>query len=260
MGILNVTPDSFSDGGAFLRSGIAVRHARKMVEQGASIIDVGGESTRPGAEPVALRTQLARVVPVITELRSILGEDFRLSIDTRDPEVASAAIAAGATMINDVSGGNNAEILAVAGSQGVPIVLMHMRGNPQTMQHAPTYVDVVAEICGFLAERAERAVVAGVLPANVIVDPGIGFGKTKLHNLEILRHLPDLVAIGYPVMLGTSRKRFMGAICTETEFKQLVGATCATTVIGVQAGIKIFRVHDVRANRQAMEVALALHE
>jgi dihydropteroate synthase len=204
--------------------------------------------------------QLARVLPVIEELVLAFDEDIILSIDARDPAVAERALAAGATMINDISGGASAEMLALAASHRVPIVLMHMQGSPQTMQIEPRYADVVAEISEFLGTRAEQALDAGIPATRIVVDPGIGFGKTKRHNLEILRRLRDFVDIGYPVMLGTSRKRFMGAICRETVFDQLVGATSATTVIGVQAGVKIFRVHDVRENRQAMEVALAIKE
>ncbi len=258
MGILNVTPDSFSDGGCFLPLDAAVVHACQMVEDGAAIIDIGGESTRPGADPIAPQEQLARVIPVITELRAVLGGNVCLSIDAREVEVADRAIAAGAGMINDISGGESAEMLTLAAAHAVPIVLMHMQGSPQSMQHEPAYVDVIGEISEFLAERAQRAVAAGVSPSNIIIDPGIGFGKTKRHNLEIMRRLRAFVAIGHPVMLGASRKRFMGAICKETLAKQLVGATCATTVIGVQAGVKLFRVHDVRENRQAMEIALGV--
>ncbi len=257
MGILNVTPDSFSDGGQFLNPDIAVARARQMVEEGASIIDVGGESSRPGSERVSTRGQLTRVIPVIEALRAMLKPDIHLSIDTRDPEVAERAAAAGATVINDISGGANFEMLNVAASRRIPIVLMHMQGSPETMQEEPKYSDVVGEIGEFLTTQAERAKAAGILSTNIVIDPGVGFGKTKVHNLEILRRLADFVGLGYPVMLGTSRKRFMGAICRETVFKELAGATCATTVIGVRAGVKIFRVHDVRENRQAMEVALA---
>jgi len=257
MGILNITPDSFSDGGQFLDPDNAIAHGLQMVEEGASIIDVGGESTRPGAVTVSASAQLGRVIPVIEGLRANLPAHIHLSIDARAPEVAAQAIAAGASMINDVSGGADPEMLSLAASSRVPIVLMHMQGRPNSMQSAPHYTDVVHEICEFLSVRTEHALGAGVLSENIIVDPGIGFGKTKIHNLEIMRHLGDFVALGSAVMLGSSRKRFMGAICRETVFKDLVGATCATTVMGVLAGVKIFRVHDVRENRQAIEVALA---
>jgi len=257
MGILNITPDSFSDGGDFLDTARAVTQARKMVEEGASIIDIGGESSRPGAEPVSVAEQLGRVIPVIETLRAELGSDIDLSIDARVSEVAEPAIAAGATMINDISAGSDPGMLRLAASRNVPIVLMHMQGSPETMQDEPRYDDVVNEVCTYLRERGRSAEAAGIPAHNVIIDPGIGFGKTKWHNLAILKRLDALCDLGYPVMLGTSRKRFMGAVCRETEFKQLVGATCATTTLGTLAGIDIFRVHDVRENRQAMEVALA---
>lgn len=257
MGILNVTPDSFSDGGQYLKPEIAIARARQMVAEGASIIDIGGESNRPGALPVSTAEQIERVLPVIEGLGGTLNGDVYISIDARESEVAARALAAGANMINDISGGSNPEMLSLAAMHEVPIVLMHMQGSPQSMQTEPRYADVVTEIRDFLSARADQALAAGVLPANIIIDPGIGFGKTKIHNLEILRHLQDFVALGHFVMLGTSRKRFMGSICKETIFKDLVGATCATTAIGVRAGVRIFRVHDVRENRQAMEVALA---
>jgi dihydropteroate synthase len=257
MGILNVTPDSFSDGGEFFDLSRALAHARRMIAEGAAIIDIGGESSRPGAEPVSAADQLARVLPVIEGLKSELRETCALSIDARVAAVADRAVAAGATMINDISGGGDPEMLHVAAARAVPIVLMHMQGSPETMQNDPSYTDVVREICAFLRERADRAMQAGIPRRNIIVDPGIGFGKSKRHNLEILGQLHRITELGFTVMLGTSRKRFMGAICRETEFKDLVGATCATTALGTLAGVGILRVHDVRENRQAMEVAYA---
>lgn len=258
MGILNVTPDSFSDGGEFLDVNRAVAHARRMVAEGAAIIDIGGESSRPGAAPVSAANQLARVLPVIEALRDEPGQACGLSIDARVAEVADRAVAAGATMINDISGGADPDLLCVAAARNVPIVLMHMQGTPETMQNDPRYGDVVGEICEFLAERAELAMQAGIAPGNIIVDPGIGFGKSKQHNLDILHDLQRVKSLGFRLMLGTSRKRFMGAICRETAFKDLVGATCATTTLGTLAGVDVFRVHDVRENRQAMEVAFAV--
>lgn len=257
MGILNITPDSFSDGGEFLDVRRAVAHAARMVAEGAAIIDIGGESSRPGAQEVSVQEQLQRVLPVIAGLRDELRETCAISIDARVAEVADRAVAAGATMINDISGGADPAMLRVAAVREVPIVLMHMQGSPETMQNSPRYADVVSEICTFLRERADRAMQAGVPRRNIIVDPGIGFGKSKQHNLEILRQLQRITQLGFTVMLGTSRKRFMGAICRETGFKDLVGATCATTALGTIAGVGIFRVHDVRENRQAMEVAYA---
>ena len=258
MGILNVTPDSFSDGGEFFDANHAIAHARRMVAEGAAIIDIGGESSRPGAQPVDPAGQLARVLPVIEALHSEFGETCVLSIDARVADVADRAVAAGAPMINDISGGADPDMLHVAAARDVPIVLMHMQGTPETMQNDPSYTDVVGEVCEFLAERADRAMQAGIARGNIIVDPGIGFGKSKHHNLEILRQLERIKRVGFTLMLGTSRKRFMGAICRETTFKDLVGATCATTTLGTLAGVDIFRVHDVRENRQAMEVAFAV--
>lgn len=260
MGILNVTPDSFSDGGEFFDVGHAVDHARRMAAEGAAIIDIGGESSRPGAQPVDAASQLGRVLPVIETLHDELGARCALSIDARVADVADRAVAAGATMINDISGGVDPDMLRVAATRNVPIVLMHMQGSPETMQNAPSYADVVGEICAYLGERADLALQAGITRGNIIVDPGIGFGKSKHHNLEILHQLQRFKALGFRLMLGTSRKRFMGAICRETGFKDLVGATCATTTLGTLAGVDIFRVHDVRENRQAMEVAFAVRQ
>ena len=260
MGILNVTPDSFSDGGDFFDIADACAHAKRMVADGAAIIDIGGESTRPGAAQAPAEEQLRRVIPVIESLRAELAADIVLSIDARDPVVADKALEAGAGLINDISAGSDPEMLALAASHQVPIVLMHMQGTPGTMQVAPAYTDVVREVSEYLAVQAQRAIDAGVAPDMIIVDPGIGFGKTRAHNLALIDGLATIVALGYPVLLGTSRKRFMGAICREREFKQLVGATCATTVIGAQAGVSIFRVHDVRENRQALELVLALDD
>lgn len=258
MGILNVTPDSFSDGGKFAADERAVAHALRMAQEGADIIDVGGESTRPGAQPVDPDVQIRRVVPVISALRAALPVNVALSIDTRSATVAAQAIAAGASLINDVSAASDPAMLTVAAHHGIPIVLMHMQGTPESMQNDPRYHDVVAEVLEYLLARAQTAEAAGVAHDSIILDPGIGFGKTRLHNLELLRKLSTFAAGDYPVMLGTSRKRFMGAICRETEFAELVGATCATTTLGTVFGVRIFRVHDVRENRQAVDLTWAL--
>jgi len=268
MGILNVTPDSFSDGSRHVGVEAAARHGVLMAELGADIIDVGGESTRPGSQPVDAGEQARRTAPVIERLRCELdaigpaGKRVRISIDTTRSDVARAALDAGAWMINDVSAGrDDAEMLPLAARTGVALVLMHMQGTPATMQANPTYGDVVSEVEAFLLERAQAARAAGVAAARIVLDPGIGFGKTKAHNLALLAALPRLCGHGYAVLLGTSRKRFMGAICsapmdgaTPTP-EELVGATCATTALGVAAGAGIFRVHDVRENRQAADVA-----
>ena len=281
MGILNVTPDSFSDGGAHNDPAAAVSHAQAMADAGADVIDVGGESTRPGSQRVGADDQIRRVVPVIRELRALpvaLPGDVLISVDTTRAAVAEAALDAGADLINDVSAGRDDDTMFdLAARHNAPIVLMHMLGAPATMQQDPNYDDVVAEIEAFLVQRAQAAQAAGVARDRIMIDPGIGFGKTKSHNLALLHALGRFVATGYPVLLGASRKRFMGAICNPrpgsrdlprdagltdpaTTIKpcELVGATCATTAMGVLSGISMFRVHDVQANRQAADVAWAI--
>lgn len=259
MGILNLTPDSFSDGGAYAGVDAAVAQARTMVAEGARIIDVGGESTRPGSRRISADEQLARILDVIRQLHDELPPDIHISVDTTRVRVAEQALAAGATVLNDVSAGREEpDILKLAADRDVPIVLMHMQGTPETMQDNPYYDDVVGDIRDFLLQRAAAAEQAGIKRERIIIDPGIGFGKTREHNLELMCNLHVFVATGYPVLLGTSRKRFMGSLCRETDPKTLVGATCATTVLGAQAGVQIFRVHDVRPNRQALEIALAI--
>ncbi|MGI2326063.1 MULTISPECIES: dihydropteroate synthase [Methylococcus] len=259
MGILNVTPDSFSDGGLYDDVEQAVRRGVFMAGEGADVIDVGGESTRPGAEPVEAAVQLARVVPVIERLRGLLPGRVAISVDTTQGEVARAALRAGADLINDVSAGrDDSAMLPLAAAERAPVVLMHMQGTPLTMQERPHYEDVVAEVLAFLLERAEAAGRAGVPHDSILLDPGIGFGKRRDDNLKLMAHLDRFVATGYPVLLGTSRKRFMGAVCGETEPAALVPATVATTALGVSAGVRVFRVHDVKENRQAADVAEAI--
>ena len=256
MGILNITPDSFSDGGDFLDPQIAVNHGMQMVAEGADIIDVGGESTRPGAERIPAREQLNRVLPVIEGLRSQVPGHILISVDTTLADVASAAVDAGAGVLNDISAaGEDQGILALAAERGLPVILMHMQGTPLSMQDNPEYGDVVGEIRDYLLQRAALAASAGVSEDNIILDPGFGFGKTPIHNMQLLANLHRLADTGYPVMIGTSRKSFLAAMTRVTDRKQLVGATCATTVMGVQAGVKLFRVHDVLANRQAADMA-----
>jgi len=257
MGVLNVTPDSFSDGGRFATVEDALEHGHRMLEEGALILDVGGESSRPGSQAVADDVQFARTLPIIEALRARLGWHFAISIDTRSVKVADAALTAGATVVNDISAAGDSSMLALVAARKAAIVLMHMQGTPATMQIDPHYADVSAEVEAFLEQRASAALRAGVLRERIVLDPGIGFGKTRAHNLQLLRDLPRFVATGFPVMLGTSRKRFMGAICRETMPHELIGATCATTALGTVSGIRVFRVHDVRQNRQAMEVAWA---
>lgn len=259
MGILNITPDSFSDGGQYCTPDLALSHAKNMVSEGADIIDIGGESTRPGSVPVSEENQLARIIPVIRILRKHLPGSVMLSVDTTRSIVAHEALAAGANMLNDISAGrDDPEMFSVAAKAGVPLALMHMQGKPKNMQDNPEYEDVVEEVLSFLVERAEAARTAGVALENIIVDPGIGFGKRKDDNLRLIKELPRFVATGYKVLLGASRKRFMGTICGETRPLELVGATIATTVLGVSAGVTMFRVHDVKANRQAADVTAAV--
>lgn len=260
MGIVNVTPDSFSDGGRFLSPASACAEARRMLAEGADLLDVGGESTRPGASDVDPAAQCARVLPVIRELAGGEAPASLLSVDTRSAAVADAALAAGAGLVNDVSAGADPGMFECVARHEAGIVLMHMQGTPATMQDDPRYEDVVAEVHDYLLARAAAAEAGGVARDRIVIDPGIGFGKTRQHNLRLLACLDVLTGAGYPVMLGTSRKRFMGAICAETEFSRLVGATCATTAMGVAAGVRLFRVHDVRENRQAADVAWACRE
>jgi dihydropteroate synthase len=260
MGILNVTPDSFSDGGKFSGLNAALQQVELMLSEGADIIDIGGESTRPGADPVAVDEQIQRVVPVIEAIRQQRG-DVLISIDTTLSEVAKAALAAGVDIINDVSGGrNDSAILALAAQTGVPIILMHSQGTPKTMQDNPHYEDVVQEVLCALDKCVKAALKAGIKKEAIAIDPGIGFGKRKQDNLDLLAHLDALVAMGFPVLLGTSRKRFMGTICDVSEPSELVTATAVTTALGVMAGVRMFRVHDVRENRQAADVAWAIKQ
>lgn len=260
MGILNVTPDSFSDGGKFTGMAAAIAQAEKMIAEGADIIDVGGESTRPGSDPVAADEQIRRVVPVITAIRAGYPQ-VQISIDTTLSQVAFAALNAGATIINDVSGGQgDPNMLSFAAAVQAPIILMHMQGTPKTMQDRPHYQNVVADVIAALQLRIAEALAAGVLAENIAIDPGIGFGKGKQDNIDLLAHLRIFVELGYPVLLGTSRKRFMGSICNVSEPAELVTATAVTTALGVVAGVKMFRVHDIKANRQAADVAWAIKQ
>ncbi len=246
MGVLNVTPDSFSDGGRWLDPGAAVAHGLRMVDEGADVVDVGGESTRPGAQPVPLDEELRRVLPVV----EALAPHVRVSIDTRKAEVAGAAIAAGATLVNDVSA-SLAPVAAAAG-KGVGWVAMHMKGDPRTMQESPTYHDVVAEVRGFLVERASTAGVD-----EVWIDPGIGFGKTMEHNLTLLAHLDALVATGFPVVVGTSRKGFLGRLTGGAPTDDRVEASVATAAWALAQGAAMVRVHDVRPTVEAARLLAA---
>lgn len=261
MGILNVTPDSFSDGGRFDNLDRALQQAHKMITEGADILDIGGESTRPGSEPVSAERQIERVVPVIEAIRKQLPPDILISIDTTLSSVANAAITAGADIINDISAGeDDAAIFDVASVRNTPIILMHRQGTPKTMQLEPYYDDVVNEVLIRLMNATEQAIEKGIAKENIAIDPGIGFGKRKQDNLDLLAHLDRFVESDYPVLLGTSRKRFMGTILDVTEPTELITATAVTTALGVMAGVKLFRVHDVKENRQALEVAWAIKQ
>jgi dihydropteroate synthase len=258
MGVINVTPDSFSDGGEFLDVDRAVEHGRELAAEGAAILDVGGESTRPGADEVPEAEELARVVPVIERLAQAAGPDApRVSVDTRKARVAERALQAGARIVNDISAFRHApEIAGMVASAGAHACLMHMLGEPRTMQEDPRYDDVVSDVKAFLEERLAFAVGEGVPEERIWLDPGIGFGKTAEHNLELLRRLDEIAAIGRPVLIGTSRKSFLGRITGRAERDRLPG-TIATNVIAWERGARIFRVHDVAPVADALKVAAA---
>jgi dihydropteroate synthase len=259
MGVVNVTPDSFSDGGLFLDADAAVEQGRRLAVEGAHILDVGGESTRPGAEPVAEEEELRRVLPVIERLADDAGApDVRISIDTTKSAVAAAALDAGAGIVNDVSAFRFDPALAglVAESE-VDCCLMHMLGEPRTMQQDPRYEDVVSEVKVFLEERLAFAVGEGIAEERVWLDPGIGFGKTVEHNLELLRRLDEIVAIGRPVVIGTSRKSFLGKLAGGRDEGERLPGTIATNVLAFERGATVFRVHDVAPNADALAVAAA---
>jgi dihydropteroate synthase len=256
MGVLNVTPDSFSDGGRFLAVDAAAAHAARMVAEGADIVDVGGESTRPGASPVPVEVEVDRVVPVISRLRSDLP-DTVVSVDTRRALVAEAALGAGATIVNDVSAGADPAMFDLVRDRGAAIVLMHMRGEPRTMQEAPSYADVVDEVREHLRGRIEAAELAGVDPERIAVDPGIGFGKDLEHNLELIRRIDELVGLHRPVLVGPSRKRFIGAILDLPEDQRVEGTIGAAAWM-VSRGAHIVRVHDVLEVVRALRVVDAI--
>ena len=256
MGVINVTPDSFSDGGVFDNELAAIAHARRLIGEGASIIDVGGESTRPGAAPVPAAEELARVIGVIEGIRH-LGLPVQISIDTMKLAVAEAALDAGASYINDVTAfRHDPDLAGLVADRGVDCCLMHMLGEPRTMQQDPRYDDVVDDVKAFLEERIAAAVAAGVAEERIQLDPGIGFGKTLEHNLELLRRLDELAAIGRPLVIGTSRKSFLGRI-TGRDVTERAYATVATSVLAFERGARVFRVHDVAATADALAVAAA---
>ncbi len=256
MGIVNVTPDSFSDGGQHADTDSAVAHGLLLAAEGAAILDVGGESTRPGSDPVAANDELARVVPVIERLAA--ASPALISVDTTKAVVAGAALDAGAVLVNDVTAlRGDPAMAALVAERGCPLCLMHMLGEPRTMQDDPRYDDVVGEVVAFLEERLALAVAAGVREEQILLDPGIGFGKTVRHNLLLLAHLDRIAALGRPIVLGASRKRFIGALLGAEPGERAVG-TVATTVLGLARGAAIVRVHDVRPNVEALRVAQAI--
>jgi dihydropteroate synthase len=255
MGVVNVTPDSFSDGGLFLEADAAVDHGLSLAAEGAAILDVGGESTRPGAEPVAAEEERTRVVPVVERLASA---GLRVSIDTSKLEVARAALDVGATIVNDVTAFRQApELAGLVAERGADCCLMHMLGEPRTMQRDPRYDDVVSEVRAFLEERLAFAVSEGVPEERVWLDPGIGFGKTVEHNLELLRRLDEIVAIGRAVVIGTSRKSFLGKLAGGRAETERLPGTIATNVLALERGARVFRVHDVAPVADALAVAAA---
>lgn len=255
MGILNLTPDSFSDGGLYLDVSVAVERAQQMIEEGADIVDIGGESTRPGAQPLTAEEEIARVVPVIRALRAV--SNIVISIDTSKAEVMKAAVEAGANIINDVRALQEEGALKAVADLQVPVCLMHMQGQPRSMQNNPEYGDVVAEVLAFLLERIKACEEAGLVRDQIIVDPGFGFGKSLEHNLSLLKHLSEFVNIGQPVLLGISRKSMLGHI-TGADVDKRIEAGLATTVLGYQAGARLFRVHDVKETVDALKVCHAV--
>lgn len=257
MGILNVTPDSFSDGGRFLDADAAVRHGLAMLAEGADLLDVGGESTRPGSEAVPMDEELRRVVPVVARLVKEAGAV--VSVDTSKARVAEEAVAAGAEIVNDVSALRaDARMGEVVARAGAGVVLMHMQGTPRDMQRAPAYADVAAEIAAFLRARGQAAYQAGVLDEAIVYDPGIGFGKTAAHNLEILRRLPELAVLGRPLLVGPSRKSFIGKVLGDLPPEERLEGTAAAVALAIVGGASIVRVHDVKAMSRVARVADAI--
>jgi dihydropteroate synthase len=260
MGIVNVTPDSFSDGGLFFESDAAVAHGRELAGDGADILDIGGESTRPGAEPVPAEEELRRVLEVVERLAATDWRSHRprLSIDTSKASVARAALQAGASLVNDVSAlRGDPEMAGVVADSGAECCLMHMLGDPRTMQDSPSYEDVVDEVKAFLEERLAFAVREGVPERRVLLDPGIGFGKTVAHNLELLRRLDELRALGRPIVIGTSRKSFLARVSGDASGPSRLAGTVASSVLALERGASVFRVHDVAPVRAALTVAAA---
>ena len=256
MGIVNVTPDSFSDGGQHLPRDAALAHAHRLMQEGADMLDIGGESTRPGAPSVSVQQELDRVMPVIEGLR---GAPLPLSVDTSKPEVMRAALAAGANMVNDINALQQADALAAVAASDAAVCLMHKQGTPQTMQQQPHYQDVVAEVLQFLRTRIAAVQAAGIARERIVIDPGFGFGKTLAHNLNLLCHLDAFSVLGVPVLAGLSRKSMLGAI-TGQDIQHRVPASVAAALLAVQRGAAIVRVHDVRATVDALKIFNAVNE
>ena len=258
MGIVNVTSDSFSDGGQFLDTDRAIAHGIKLLEEGADILDIGGESTRPNAEPVTIDEELERVIPVI---QGLAAHASFISIDTRNAEVMQAAIEAGANVINDVSAlTHDTKSAAVVSQSALPVCLMHMKGTPQTMQDKPHYDNVVDEILSFFEQRLEFCAEQGIEMSRVILDPGIGFGKTVDHNLSIIKNVAKFKTLGCPVLLGVSRKSFIGTLCQEDNPKNRVSGSLSAALYALEQGIEIFRVHDVQETKQAFTIHHAIRQ
>jgi dihydropteroate synthase len=254
MGVVNVTPDSFSDGGRYLDAEAAASHARRLIEEGADLIDIGGESSRPGAEGVSAEEELRRVVPVLRRLQDV---SVPVAIDTVKPEVMRAAVEEGAAMINDISALGAPGSLTIVAESNAAVCLMHMRGEPRTMQANTEYRDVVAEVIRFLKERADAARAGGIGPERIVVDPGFGFGKRPEHNLELLRSLRSIAELGYPVLAGLSRKSTLGAL-TGKPVGERLAASVAAALLAVQQGARIVRVHDVAATKDALAILAAV--
>ncbi|KAA0142495.1 dihydropteroate synthase [Gimesia chilikensis] len=250
MGILNVTPDSFSDGGEVTDRDAAVKKGLRLIEQGADILDIGGESTRPGSDPVPLEEELRRVVPVVEQLAN--QTDVPISVDTTKAEVARQSLAAGAAIINDISGLTfDPEMIPLAAETGAGVICMHIQGTPQTMQDNPTYDDVVVDLKNWFEERLQELLSAGIEPGSIVLDPGIGFGKTAEHNLQILSHIREFQDLGYPILIGHSRKRFLSKLLGRDVEERLAGTVGVSIALASQA-VEIIRLHDVEANRDAI--------
>ena len=258
MGILNVTPDSFSDGGRFVQHEIAVNHVKNMIEEGADVIDVGGESTRPGAATISIDEECERVIPIINAVREV--SDIPVSIDTSKPEVMQEAIAAGASMINDVNALRNEGAVELAAQHNIPVCLMHMQGQPRSMQHKPEYKDVVREVKEFLVERINVCIEAGINRENIIIDPGFGFGKTLEHNLSLFKHLDEFLQLDVPLLVGVSRKSMIGAVLDDAPVEQRLHGSVALATLAAWMNAEILRVHDVKATADALKLCQAVKE